>query len=77
MYDRHLASPRPISQSSNFIVRRAQLLIGVTGARMAKYRTSWFEAIMACLNIVWRPQLLGVLLFEAAMFGFSVGINVG
>ena len=58
-------------------MRRVQLLIGVTGAKMAKYRSSWFEIIMACFNIVWRPQLLGVLVFEAMVFGFSIGINVG
>ncbi|OBZ77237.1 hypothetical protein A0H81_02049 [Grifola frondosa] len=42
---------------------------------MAKYRASWRESILAPLNVVWRPHLLGILLFEAMLFGFGIGIN--
>jgi len=32
--------------------------------------------IFATINILWRPQVLGILVFEAAVFGFGIGINV-
>lgn len=76
MYDRKLENPRPYGKKSP-IVHRIQTLIGITGARMAKFRSTWTEVIFACINIVWRPHLLMILWFEALLFGFSIGINVG
>ncbi|KAH8102249.1 MFS general substrate transporter [Cristinia sonorae] len=75
MYDRKLPNPRPYAQSSK-LVEHFNALLGITGAKMAKYRTSWKDSIFACLNIVWRPHLLMILWFEALLFGFSIGINV-
>jgi len=43
---------------------------------MSKYRVSWAESILTPLNMVWRPHLLMVLIFEAMLFGFGIGINV-
>lgn len=43
---------------------------------MAKHRESWFSAISAPFRIVWHPHLVAVLVFEAMVFGFSIGINV-
>lgn len=43
---------------------------------MAKYRASWTEVVCVWFKLVWRPQLLGILLFEGLVFGFSIGINV-
>jgi hypothetical protein len=43
---------------------RIESLIGIVGAKMAKYRSSWYEVIMSPFNIVWRPHLLGILVFE-------------
>jgi len=76
MYDRKLANPRPEKRPDSRILARIQTLVGITGFRMAKYRSSWKEIVFACLNIVWRPHLMGILWFEAMLFGFSIGINV-
>ncbi|THH30557.1 hypothetical protein EUX98_g3634 [Antrodiella citrinella] len=75
VYDRKLVNPNPMGNKSG-ILARIQLLVGVTGARMAKYRSSWKHVVLGCLNIVWRPHLLMILWFEALLFGFSIGINV-
>ncbi|KIM76220.1 hypothetical protein PILCRDRAFT_826583 [Piloderma croceum F 1598] len=74
MYDRTL---KPIPQRPSTGMRyRIESLIGITGAKMAKYRSSWYEVILSPFNIVWRPHLLGILVFEAMLFGFGIGINV-
>ncbi|KAK7031279.1 hypothetical protein VNI00_013530 [Paramarasmius palmivorus] len=75
MYDRHLR-PVPEPGAKGGIRYRLESLVGITGFRMAKYRTSWKEAIFSPFYIVWRPHLLGILVFEAMVFGFSIGINV-
>ncbi|KAK0237984.1 hypothetical protein EDD85DRAFT_832538, partial [Armillaria nabsnona] len=53
-----------------------EILVGITGIKMARYRVSWTESILSPVNIVWRPHLLGILLFEGILFGFGIGINV-
>ncbi|KAI8986780.1 MFS general substrate transporter [Trametes punicea] len=75
MYDRKLPNPRPIPRPKSKLRYRLETLIGVTGWRMAKYRDTWSKAIFACINVVWRPHLFAILLFEALVFGFSIGIN--
>ncbi|KAI0777512.1 MFS general substrate transporter [Trametes elegans] len=75
MFDRKLANPRPIPLPQSRLRYRLETLIGITGLRMAKYRDSWYEATFACLNVVWRPHLLAILIFEGMVFGFSIGIN--
>lgn len=75
MYDRKLQNPRPYGKNPGFAYR-IKTLLGVTGARMAKFRSSWRDVILGCLNIVWRPHLMMILWFEALLFGFSIGINV-
>jgi hypothetical protein len=50
---------------------RIETLIGITGAKMAKYRSSWYEVILSPFNVVWRPHLLGVLIFEVHRSLFS------
>ncbi|KAH9896672.1 MFS general substrate transporter [Cubamyces lactineus] len=75
MYDRKLPNPRPIPRPESRWQNRIQTLIGITGWKMAKYRDSWEKAFFACLNVVWRPHLFAILLFEAMVFGFSIGIN--
>ncbi|KAG1778135.1 major facilitator superfamily domain-containing protein [Suillus placidus] len=74
MYDRHLDSD--LQQILPGIQYRLETLIGITGYKMAKYRSRWSEIVWACLNVVWRPQFILVAFFEAFVFGFSVGINV-
>ncbi|KAG1793709.1 MFS general substrate transporter [Suillus plorans] len=73
MYDRHLAS-KPL-QISTGLRYRFETLIGVTGYKMAKYRSRWPEVLLASLDVVWRPQFFFVVLFEALVFGFSIGLN--
>jgi hypothetical protein len=74
MYDRTV---RPIPEANMSGMRgRIEALIGITGYRMQKYRVSWTESIMSPLRLVWRPHLLLVLVFEAMLFGFGIGINV-
>ncbi|KAI0725731.1 MFS general substrate transporter [Fomitopsis betulina] len=75
VYDRGLPNPHPIPRPKSRAIYRIQTLVGITGARMARYRTGWRDAILACPAIIWRPQILGILLFEAMLFGFSIGIN--
>ncbi|EDR01960.1 uncharacterized protein LACBIDRAFT_310240 [Laccaria bicolor S238N-H82] len=74
MYDRTV---KPIPEAPTGGLRnRIETLIGLTGARMSKYRASWAESILTPLNVVWRPHLLMILIFEAMLFGFGIGINV-
>ena len=76
MYNRKLPNPHPIPRPSSTLLYRFQTLVGLTGARMAKYRDTWREAVFSILDVAWRPHLLMILLFEALVFGFSIGINV-
>ncbi|KAF7358628.1 MFS general substrate transporter [Mycena sanguinolenta] len=74
MYDRTV---RPIPERPSTGLRyRIETLVGITGLKMQKYRVSWTEAIISPLNVVWRPHILGLLFFEAMLFGFGIGINV-
>jgi len=74
MYDRTV---KPIPARPTTGLRyRIESLIGLTGLKMAKYRISWTEAILSPFNVVWRPHILSILLFEALLFGFGIGINV-
>ncbi|KAN0086081.1 Major facilitator superfamily domain containing protein [Tylopilus felleus] len=74
MYDR--GKNRPKIPRSSGLKYRFETLIGVTGYKLAKYRASWLEVTMACLNVVWRPHFILVVVFEAAVFGFNIGMNV-
>ncbi|KAI0691854.1 MFS general substrate transporter [Cytidiella melzeri] len=82
MYDRKLPNPTPFPRpafslrSFKYLRYRAELLLGVTGIRMAKYRSSWTDVVSVWFKLIWRPHLLGILLFEAMVFGFSIGVNV-
>ena len=55
---------------------RIETLVGITGSRMMKYRNTWADAVFPIFNVVWRPHLLSILVFEGVLFGFSIGINV-
>ncbi|KAF8189378.1 MFS general substrate transporter [Pholiota molesta] len=74
MYDRTV---KPIPEPTTTGLRyRIETLVGITGLKMQKYRMSWTQAIFAPLTLVWRPHLILILVFEAMVFGFSIGINV-
>lgn len=65
MYDRTL---KPIPEPQTTGLRyRIETLIGITGIKMAKFRASWYEAIASPLRVLWRPHLLGMLLFEVRL----------
>jgi len=65
MYDRTV---QPIPEAPTGGLRnRIETLIGLTGAKMSKYRVSWAESILTPLNVVWRPHLLMVLIFEVSL----------
>ncbi|KAJ6576350.1 MFS general substrate transporter [Mycena sp. CBHHK59/15] len=74
MYDRTVKPipPRPTTG----LRYRIETLVGITGVKMMKYRVSWTEAIISPFNVFWRPHLFGLLVFEAFLFGFGIGINV-
>lgn len=78
MYDRHLDDPRPIPRPRSWFRYRIELLTGITGARMAKYRVTWKESILSCVNVIWRPQILGILIFEVifTIMTFSTSIDM-
>ncbi|KAJ7723411.1 major facilitator superfamily domain-containing protein [Mycena metata] len=74
MYDRTVKPipPRPTTG----LRYRLETLLGLTGLKMMKYRVSWGEAIFSPFNVIWRPHIFGLLVFEAFLFGFGIGINV-
>jgi len=74
MYDRGVKNlpPRP----ADGLRYRIDTLVGVTGFKMAKYRATWFEAFSSPFKLFWRPHLLSIMVFEALLFGFGIGINV-
>jgi hypothetical protein len=45
---------------------RIQSLVGITSVKMMKYRISWKEAIISPFDVVWRPQIFGILVFEVS-----------
>ncbi|KAJ7473465.1 MFS general substrate transporter [Mycena latifolia] len=73
-YDRTVKPipPRP----STGLRYRIESLVGLTGLKMQKYRISWTEAIISPFNVTWRPHILSLLIYEAFLFGFGIGINV-
>ncbi|KAL0958250.1 hypothetical protein HGRIS_000403 [Hohenbuehelia grisea] len=74
MFDRTLnpIPPRPTTG----LRYRVETLLGITGVKMAKYRASWSEALLSPFKVIWRPHVISILLFEAMVFGFGIGINV-
>lgn len=62
LYDRNL-KPSHGTQQKGF-VHRVQTLIGITGARMAKYRPVWRTVVLGTVNLIWRPHFLSILIFE-------------
>lgn len=63
MYDRNLSATVRIPTSGSQL-RRLQALIGITGMKMAKYRPSWKESTLIWFQLIWRPHLLSILLFQ-------------
>lgn len=93
LYDRALKNPKPLKRPKSTLRYKFETLLGVAGARMAKYRYSWKQISLIWFDMVWRPHIFGILFFEvcgetwkvtrtlnavwqALLFGFSIGINV-
>jgi hypothetical protein len=66
MYDRG-AKDLP-SRPAGGLRNRIETLVGVTGAKMAKYRATWYEAVSAPFKLFWRPHLLSIMVFEVHLF---------
>lgn len=74
MYDRHI---HPVPQRPTTGMRyKIETLIGITGVKMAKYRTSMLTSCFDFINIIWRPQFFFLALLVMWAFGFTIGINV-
>ena len=67
MYDRTLANPHPIPRPFSALRYRFESLIGVTGSRMARFRPGWREVTVACADLVWRPHMISILVFEVRL----------
>lgn len=63
MYDRTVR-PIPEAPKETYLRYRIETLVGITGARMAKYRIRLKQAFWVPIKVVFRPHLLGILLFE-------------
>jgi MFS family permease len=71
--DRRIPGARP---SKGYLLRRFNSLVGITGFKEAKPTPKWLDIAMSPLRVAWRPHILSILLFEAMVFGFGIGINV-
>ena len=66
MYDRGVKNHR--SQPAGSLRYRIETLVGITEAKMTMYRATWYEAVSAQFQRVWRPHLLSILVFEVPTF---------
>lgn len=73
-YDRHVKHAP--ETSSKGLRRRIEDLVGITGMRNSRNRCTWRETIITPLKICCSPHALSILIYEAMVFGFSVGIHV-
>ena len=62
MYDRGVKNLPP--RQTGGLRYQFETLVGITGAKMAKYRATWYEAVSAPFKLVWRPHLISILVFE-------------
>ncbi|KLO19177.1 MFS general substrate transporter [Schizopora paradoxa] len=74
LFDR--GNPKIINLVSKKPSSRISDLFGLSGAQLAKYRTPWRKLLMCPINLIWRPHLLSILVYEAVLFGFSIGMNL-
>lgn len=66
MYDRGVKD-HP-SRPTGSLHYRVEMLIGITGVKMAKYRATWYEVVSAPFKLFWRPHLLSIVVFEVPTF---------
>ena len=68
MYDRRPNVPKLTLLTRSTVTRRVETLVGITGARMAKYRSGWWDVSRIWVQLTWRPHVFGVLLFEVSLY---------
>jgi hypothetical protein len=66
MYDRGVGFPP--QRETDDPRYRIETLVGITGMKMAKYRSTWREAVFAPFKLFWRPHLLSVMIFEVIRY---------
>jgi hypothetical protein len=70
MYDRSIKPiPEPLATGLRY---RIETLIGITGVKMAKYRTPLMRGLLSLVDVLWRPHVLGILIFEVHPLPSSV-----
>ncbi|XP_006463839.1 hypothetical protein AGABI2DRAFT_120636 [Agaricus bisporus var. bisporus H97] len=71
-------NPSPFSKSGFWgrVGDRIRTLIGITGVQNAKPEPTWREVSWAPIHVLFRPHMFLILVFETAVFGFGIGINV-
>lgn len=74
MYDRTV-NPIP-KRPFTGLTYRINTLFGITGVKMARYRPRWSEVIWAPVNVVWRPHLLSILVFEVPIHHYLVCLRL-
>jgi len=74
LYDR--GNPKILDHISKKSSSRIKDLLGLSGAHLAKYRTPWRDLLMCPIQLIWRPHLLSMLVYEGVLFGFSIGMNL-
>lgn len=70
-YDRHM-HPVPRTSSTG-LRRRVEALIGIEGAKMAKYRPSWFTCVSEVFIVLVKPAVILPLIYIMWAFGFGIG----
>jgi hypothetical protein len=66
MYDRGVKNLP--SRPTGGLCYRIETLVGITGVKLAKYRATWYEAVFAPFNLLWRPHFLSIMIFEVPHF---------
>ncbi|QRV93905.1 major facilitator superfamily transporter [Ceratobasidium sp. AG-Ba] len=74
MYDRKY-DPAPTPNKSG-LRYRMETLVGITGARMYKYRVPFHVALWRPIETLLDPRIFLACLFMGVTFGWTIGINV-
>ncbi|KAF8678420.1 Major Facilitator Superfamily [Rhizoctonia solani] len=74
MYDRkYFPAPTPPTKGLRY---RFETLVGITGAKMYKYRVPISTAMWRPLETLLNPRMLLACIFMGITFGWTIGINV-
>lgn len=70
----HRSQSAPLVLHKSGFMHRFKLLIGISGIKNRKPEPSWSKIILDPINVIWRPQILLILLFEVLTY-FSYGMH--